>query len=427
MIMNHTQRIKRTIVNLEFGESSPLSKALTSQRTPRILLLIAVIVLSTVAARAQDRPLFRGVADTVLSNWKEYPGAAPGRVARWTYEQGVVLRGMEEAWKQTRDPRYFDYIQQTLDHYVADDGTIRTYRFEEYQLDNILLGRMLLFLYQETKQEKYRKAADLLREQLRKQPRTSEGGFWHKQIYPFQMWLDGLYMAGPFYAEYARTFHETSDFDDIAKQFILIERHTRDPKTGLLYHGWDESRKQRWADTATGHSPNYWGRAMGWYAMALVDTLDYFPAKDPQRSELVAILNRLAAAIAKYQDENTGLWYQVVDRAGSKGNYFESSAAAMFVYALAKGVRENYLPASYARVAEKGYRGMLNQFIQIKPDGMVDFNGTVGGAGLGGNPYRDGSYEYYLSEKVVTNDPKGVGALLLAATEMARAPAKRRS
>jgi len=244
MIMNHTQRIKRTIVNLEFGESSPLSKALTSQRTPRILLLIAVIVLSTVAARAQDRPLFRGVADTVLSNWKEYPGAAPGRVARWTYEQGVVLRGMEEAWKQTRDPRYFDYIQQTLDHYVADDGTIRTYRFEEYQLDNILLGRMLLFLYQETKQEKYRKAADLLREQLRKQPRTSEGGFWHKQIYPFQMWLDGLYMAGPFYAEYARTFHETSDFDDIAKQFILIERHTRDPKTGLLYHGWDESRKQ---------------------------------------------------------------------------------------------------------------------------------------------------------------------------------------
>jgi len=391
-------------------------------KTAPALLLICVSVLSTAA----PKPLFRSVADTVLTIWKDYPGAAPGRTPRWTYEQGVVLRGMEEAWKQTHDQRYYDYIQQTMDRYVADDGTIRTYRPEEYQLDNILLGRMLLFLYQQTKQEKYHKAADLLREQLRKQPRTSEGGFWHKQIYPSQMWLDGLYMAEPFYAEYARTFHETADFDDVAKQFILSEQHTRDPKTGLLYHGWDESRKQRWADPASGHSPNFWGRAMGWYGMALVDTLDYFPANHPQRSALLAILKRTAEAIAKYQDENSGLWYQVLDRAGAKGNYFESSAAAMFVYALAKGAHENYLPASYARVAEKGYRGMLNQFIETRPEGTVDFKGTVSVAGLGGNPYRDGSYEYYLSEKVVTNDPKGVGALLLAATEMARSPLKGR-
>jgi unsaturated rhamnogalacturonyl hydrolase len=389
-----------------------------------LILLIAAFVLSTAVAKTQERPLPRIVADTVITIWKDYPGATPGRPARWTYEQGVVLRGMEEIWKQTHDQRYYDYIQQTMDRYVTDDGTIRTYKMEEYQLDNILLGRMLLFLYKETKQEKYRKAADLLREQLRKQPRTSEGGFWHKQIYPSQMWLDGLYMAGPFYAEYARIFHEDADFDDIAKQFILIERHTRDPKTGLLYHGWDESRKQRWADTATGHSPNFWGRAMGWYAMALVDTLDYFPQNHPQRSALIAILKRLAAATAKYQDERTGLWYQVVDRAGAKGNYFESSAAAMFVYALAKGVHQNYLPGSYSRVAEKGYRGMVDQFIQTRPDGLVDFKGTVSVGGLGGNPYRDGSYEYYLSEKVVTNDPKGVGALLLATTEMGRSPVK---
>jgi unsaturated rhamnogalacturonyl hydrolase len=389
-----------------------------------LILLIAAFVLSTAVAKTQERPLPRIVADTVITIWKDYPGATPGRPARWTYEQGVVLRGMEEIWKQTHDRRYYDYIQQTMDRYVTDDGTIRTYKMEEYQLDNILLGRMLLFLYKETKQEKYRKAADLLREQLRKQPRTSEGGFWHKQIYPSQMWLDGLYMAGPFYAEYARIFHEDADFDDIAKQFILSERHTRDPKTGLLYHGWDESRKQRWADTATGHSPNFWGRAMGWYAMALVDTLDYFPQNHPQRSALIAILKRLAAATAKYQDERTGLWYQVVDRAGAKGNYFESSAAAMFVYALAKGVHQNYLPGSYSRVAEKGYRGMVDQFIQTRPDGLVDFKGTVSVGGLGGNPYRDGSYEYYLSEKVVTNDPKGVGALLLATTEMGRSPVK---
>jgi unsaturated rhamnogalacturonyl hydrolase len=395
-------------------------------RTAAAIFLIAIFVGATSAAKAQDRALARSVADTVITIWKDYPGAVPSRPARWTYEQGVVLRGLEEVWKQTHDRRYYDYIQQTMDRYVTDDGTIRTYKMDEYQLDNILLGRMLLFLYKETKQEKYRKAADLLREQLRKQPRTSEGGFWHKQIYPSQMWLDGLYMAGPFYAEYARTFHEDADFDDIAKQFILAERHTRDPKTGLLYHGWDESRKQRWADAATGHSPNFWGRAMGWYAMALVDTLDYFPPNHPQRSALVAILRRLAEAVAKYQDDNTGLWYQVVDRPGAQGNYFESSAAAMFIYALAKGVRENYLPASYFRVAAKGYRGMLDQFIQTRPDGGVDFKGTVSVGGLGGNPYRDGSYEYYLSEKVVTNDPKGVGALLLAATEMARSPERKR-
>ncbi|HJZ79057.1 MAG TPA: glycoside hydrolase family 88 protein, partial [Pyrinomonadaceae bacterium] len=363
-------------------------------------------------------PLAPRLADTVLTIWKDYPGATAGRPARWSYEQGVVLKGMERAWKQTGDARYLNYIRQAMDLYVADDGTIRTYRREEYNLDNIQLGRMLLFLYGNTKQEKYRKAADLLREQLRKHPRTSEGGFWHKQIYPFQMWLDGLYMAEPFYAEYAATFREDADFDDIAKQFILIERHTRDDQTGLLYHGWDESKQQRWADPTTGRSPNFWGRAMGWYGMALVDTLDYFPRTHPQRAELIAILKRFAAAVARYQDANTGLWYQVVDRAGAKGNYFESSAAAMFVYALAKGVHQNYLPASYLNVAEKGYRGILQQFVETKPNGLVDYKGTVSVAGLGGNPYRDGSYDYYLSEKVVTNDPKGFGACLIAVTEM---------
>jgi unsaturated rhamnogalacturonyl hydrolase len=258
----------------------------------------------------------------VLTIWKDYPGAAAGRTPRWTYEQGVVLLGITQVWKKTGDQKYFDYIKQTLDHYVADDGTIRTYRAEEYNLDNVLLGRMLLLLYRETKAEKYRKAAALVRSQLSKHPRTSEGGFWHKQIYPSQMWLDGLYMAEPFYAEYAATFHEDAAFDDIANQFILVERHTRDEKTGLLYHGWDESKKQRWSDPTTGRSPNFWGRAMGWYGMALVDTLDYFPKTHPKRAELIAILKRLATAVAKYQDQQSGLWYQVVDKAGAKGNYF---------------------------------------------------------------------------------------------------------
>jgi unsaturated rhamnogalacturonyl hydrolase len=384
----------------------------------RVVLLFVVLFVLAAATNAQDGSQSRPAADTVLTIWQDYPGATPERPARWTYEQGVVLLGIARLWKSTGDQKYFTYIKQTLDRYVADDGTIRTYRVEEFNLDNILLGRMVLLLYGVTKEDKYRKAADLLREQLRKHPRTSEGGFWHKQIYPSQMWLDGLYMAEPFYAEYALMFHEDTAFDDIAKQFILIERHTRDEKTGLLYHGWDESRKQRWANPSTGRSPNFWGRAMGWYAMALVETLDYFPRTHPKRAELIAILKRLAVAVAKYQDKKAGLWYQVVDKAGAKGNYFESSAAAMFVYALAKGVHKKYLPASYMRVAEKAYRAMLNQFVETKPNGLVDYKGTVSVAGLGGNPYRDGSYEYYLSEKVVTNDPKGYGAFIMAAAEM---------
>jgi unsaturated rhamnogalacturonyl hydrolase len=386
------------------------------KRAHQFVLVLLALFLFAVAINAQD--MSRRGADTVLTIWKDYPGATPERTPRWSYEQGVVLLGIAHIWKNTGDQKYFDYIRQTMDRYVNDDGTIRTYRVEEFNLDNINLGRMLLFLYGTTKEQKYRKAADLLREQLSKHPRTSEGGFWHKQIYPSQMWLDGLYMAEPFYAEYAATFHEDADFDDIARQFILSERHTRDERTGLLYHGWDESKKQRWADPNTGRSPNVWGRAMGWYGMALVDTLDYFPKDHPKRAELIEILKRLAVAVAKYQDDKAGLWYEVVDKAGAKGNYFESSAAAMFVYALAKGVHQKYLPTEYLRVAEKGYRGMQSQFVETKPNGLVDYKGTVSVAGLGGNPYRDGSYEYYLSEKVVTNDPKGYGAFLLATAEM---------
>ena len=341
-----------------------------------------------------------------------------GYPAKWTYDHGLVLKGIEQVWRNTRDQQYFDFIQHQMDHFVADDGSIRTYSLDDYNLDNLLPGRNLLFLYQITGNEKYRKAATTLREQLKTHPRTSGGGFWHKQIYPSQMWLDGLYMGEPFYAEYAATFHEDAAFDDIAKQFILMERHARDKKTGLLYHGWDESRKQRWSNPETGRSPNFWGRAMGWYAMALVDTLDYFPRNHPQRAELIAILNRLARAVAKYQDARSGLWYQVLDKAGEKGNYLESSAACMFVYALAKGARRGYLPAPYRQIAQKGYRSILKEFVKTDSNGRVNLEGTVSVAGLGGNPYRDGSYEYYLSEKVVTNDPKGVGALLLAATEM---------
>jgi unsaturated rhamnogalacturonyl hydrolase len=358
------------------------------------------------------------MASTVMTIWKDSVAADPDKPEKWSHEQGVLLKGIEGVWLNTGEGRYFNYIQRITDRFINDNGAIRTYQQEDYNIDNVLPGRNLLLLYKVTGLEKYRKAAALLREQLRGQPRTSEGGFWHKKVYPTQMWLDGLYMGEPFYAEYASTFHETADFEDIAKQFILMERHARDAKTGLLSHGWDESRKQRWADPETGRSPNFWGRAMGWYAMALVDSLDYFPKDHPQRVELLAILKRLASAVEKYQEPKSGLWYEVLDKGGEKGNYLEASASCMFVYSLAKSVRQGYLPASHLKVAQKGYRGIEQQFVESAPDGRVNLKGTVSVAGLGGNPYRDGSYQYYLSEKVVTNDPKGVGAFLLASNEM---------
>jgi unsaturated rhamnogalacturonyl hydrolase len=384
----------------------------------RIILISLIAVIGVSSIEAQSRSQSERMAAMAMTRWQNSWGSDPARSERWSYEQGVVLKGIENVWLNTGDGKYFNFIQRSIDRFVNDDGTIKTYRLDEYNIDNINKGKLLMTLYRVTEKEKYKKAADLLREQLKTHPRTNEGGFWHKKIYPYQMWLDGLYMGEPFYAEYAATFHEDAAFDDIAKQFIWMETHARDPKTGLLYHGWDESRQQRWANPQTGLSPNFWARAIGWYAMALVDTLDYFPENHPQRAALVAILNRLALALEKYQQPNSGLWYQVLDKPTEKGNYLEASAACMFVYALAKGVRRGYLPDRYLSISQKGYQGILAQFIKTDTNGQVSLEGTVGVAGLGGNPYRDGSYQYYIGEKTVTNDPKGVGAFLMASSEI---------
>lgn len=377
---------------------------------------LVLFALSPVQAQTV-RPA-EGLAETVMTRWKNSWELQPGRTEKWSYDQGVVLKGMEGLWLNTADGKYFRFIQQSMDRFVNDDGTIRTYAIDEYNIDNINNGKILLLLYKVTGQQKYLKAAALLREQLRTHPRTKEGGFWHKKIYPYQMWLDGLYMGEPFYAEYAAMFHDLSALDDVLDQFRFMENHSADAQTGLLYHAWDESRQQRWADPETGRSPHFWGRAMGWYAMALVDTLDYFPERNERQEMLIKILERLAVAVQKYQEPKSGLWYEVLDKASAKGNYLEASVSCMFTYALAKGVRKGYLPISYLSVARKGYRGIVTRFIKTDPGGQVNLEGTVSVGGLGGNPYRDGSYEYYLSEKVVTNDPKGIGAFLMAANEM---------
>jgi unsaturated rhamnogalacturonyl hydrolase len=379
-----------------------------------ILLLFLVIESS-----AQSLP--EKMAATVMTIWKDSMASQPGRPVRWTYEQGVVLKGIEGLWENTTDKKYFDYIEKSMDLFVQPDGSIRTYKPDEYNIDHVNCGRNLLFLYKVTLKEKYLKAVQLLRNQLRTHPRTAEGGFWHKKIYPYQMWLDGLYMGEPFYAEYAATFHEDTAFNDIAKQFILMEKHARNAKTGLLYHGYDESRQQKWADKKTGVSPHVWGRAMGWYGMGLVDVLEWFPKDHPKRDSLIGILNRFATAITKYQDAKTGLWWDIIDMGGKEKNYVEASASSMIVYALAKGVRLGYLPEKFIAAAKKGYDGIARQFIKTE-NGLVNLHGTVSVSGLGGNPYRDGSYDYYMRERVVVNDPKGVGAFLQAANEMEMLP-----
>jgi unsaturated rhamnogalacturonyl hydrolase len=384
--------------------------------------LPVVLSLTFVASAWPQQPSWsQRVANSTIARWPEGKFVAPGAKWGWNYELATLLNGMDAVWYNTANRAYYQYEKQSIDQLVTPDGSIPTYDAAANSLDNIALGRQLLLLYRVTQDEKYYKAAALLRKQLSAQPRTASGGFWHKQIYPDQMWLDGLYMAEPFYAEYASVFQEPQDFADITKQFSLIEEHARS-QNGLLYHAWDESRKQDWADKTTGTSKIFWARGMGWYMMALVDTLPYYPHDDPGRATLLAILNRTAAAVVRYQDKETGLWYQVLDKPGEKGNYFESSAACMFTYALEKGVRLGYLPQSYASNASRAWQGILSHFVQTDADGSVTITGTVKGIGLGGNPYRDGTYAYYVGSPVGSNDPKGVGAFLLAGTEMELAP-----
>ena len=338
--------------------------------------------------------------------------------AQWHYEHGLLLLAIERVWHATGEAKYWNHVKDTVDLFIAPDGTIRTYNLEEYNLDQINHGRVLFPLYQATGDERYKRAIMLLVQQLASHPRTQSGGFWHKRIYPYQMWLDGIYMAAPFYAEFAHTFNEPGAFDDIAHQITLIEAHTRDPRTGLLYHAWDESKQQRWANPETGCSPNFWGRAMGWYAMAIVDVLDYFPADHPRRAEIIAIFGRLTEALAQVQDEATGLWYQVLDQGGREGNYLETSASCMFTYAIAKAVRMGCLPADWQAVVRRGYQGIVRDLITVDEQGLVTLERTCSVAGLGGNPYRDGSYEYYVSEQVRANDYKGVGPFILASLEL---------
>ena len=379
-----------------------------------LILGITAIASAQIAAPATPA---QKMAATVLQQTK----ATTPATCTWGYEDGFRLDGMAAEWHNNADPALFNYIKSAVDPCIAADGSIVGYKAETHTLDNIEMGRAILFLYRVTSQPKYALAAKFLHNQLDQQPRTPSGGYWHKQIYPNQMWLDGAYMAEPFRAEYAVTFQSPADFDDIAHQLLLMDQHMRDPDSGLLKHGWDESKQMPWADKTTGLSPEVWGRAMGWYSMALVDTLDWFPKDLPQRAALVAALNRTMAAVVKIQDAKTGLWWQVMTHDSEPGNFFEASASCMFAYALAKGVRMDYLPQADEENAKRAWAGIQKQFIVTGPDGTLILQNTVKVGGLGGTPYRAGDFDYYIHEPVVDQDKKGVGAFLLAGSEMEQA------
>ncbi|NDP26879.1 MAG: glycoside hydrolase family 88 protein [Flavobacterium sp.] len=357
-----------------------------------------------------------------LTLMKRYPEAYmidDAKAPKWDYVHALALYSFEELYKKNPDPRYAAYIKNYVDILVQNDGTIKTYELEKYNIDLVLPGRLLFNLYETTKEKRYLTAMQTLKKQLEGQPRTSEGGFWHKQLYTNQMWLDGLYMGEPFYAQYTITFENGKNLDDVAKQFEQIQLHATDPKTGLLYHGWDEKKLMPWANKQTGVSPNFWSRSIGWYMMALVDVLDYFPKDHPKQKELVGYLNTIAASLAKFQDKS-GMWYQVTDQGAKEGNYLESSGTSMFAYSYAKGVNKGYLPAKYKKVANNAFDGLTKQLIKIEADGTITLTQACAVAGLGGNPYRDGSYEYYVNERKKDNDPKATGPFILAALELNR-------
>jgi unsaturated rhamnogalacturonyl hydrolase len=358
------------------------------------------------------------LADSELARFNSTP--------KLDYTVGLFSLSLLKLDSVAPDARYLKFAENAVGALVLPDGKILTYKPGEFQLDSLNPGKTFLALWQITHEERYKIAATILRQQLDTQPRTFDGGFWHKQRYTNQMWLDGIFMGDVFYAEYANLFGETNAFDDVAKQFRLIDEHTYDARTGLNYHGWDAAKIQPWANPITGCSSNFWGRAEGWYAMALVDVLDYLPTNHPARAEILAAFQKTCAGVIKFQDPKTGLWWQVLDQGDRQGNYLEATASAMFVYVLAKGVNKNYLPRADARFAQKGFDGIVKKLIVPDGNGKWSLTQCCQVAGLGGSPSngkpRDGSFDYYVGEPVVINDLKGIGPFILAGIELQQLP-----
>ena len=345
--------------------------------------------------------------------------ARQDKPASWNYIDGCMLTALLEMSRILGDSRYADFVEMFVDSFIGGDGAIRTFESDKQTLDDINEGRVLFPLYEMTGKEKYRLAAENLRKALDNQPRTHQGSWWHKAIYPNQVWLDGIYMAQVFSALYEKHFGQ-GDYSDIISQLRIVRAHMFDEGKHLYYHGYDASRSAFWADKETGLSQSFWLRAMGWYAIALADLAEILP-QGAEQSEVAALLSEMLQGVAAYADEATGMYWQVVDQAGRDGNYLETSGSSMIAYAMLKAARLGILPKEYAAKGQKTFDGIVKTYLTFHDEG-IDLGGICLVAGLGpeNNRRRDGSYGYYISEPIVTNDAKGVAPLVLAYTEIRR-------
>ena len=342
-----------------------------------------------------------------------------GKPTDWNYIDGCMITALLSLGEISGDSRYSDFAEMMIDAFVNDDGSIKSFKPEKHSLDDINEGRVLFDLYRATGKEKYRLAAEFLKRQLDAQPRTEEGNYWHKGIYPNQVWLDGAYMALPFAALYQKHFG-AQDYSDVTRQVRTIRQHMRDEKTGLYYHGYDASRRAFWADPVTGCSQSFWLRAIGWFSVALADLVGILPEGE-ERRELASTFAQLMADVRRFADPQTGMYYQVVDQGGREGNYLESSGSSMIAYAMLKGARLGVLDASFVEQGKKTFDGIVNRCLTFE-NGQLQLDSICLVAGLGpeDNRRRDGSYAYYISEPIVSNDAKGAAPFLLCYTEIKR-------
>ncbi len=341
-----------------------------------------------------------------------------GKVNGWNYIDGCMMAALLSMYKITGQERYYDFVESFLSFYVAEDGSMLGFREEDYNLDNICEGRVLFDVYKKSGKEKYRKAIEILYGQLKRQPRTHEGSFWHKAIYPNQVWLDGLYMGQVFYSRYTTEFGHCQGYQDILNQFRTVRSRMFDPETGLYRHGYDASKTAFWAQE-NGCSQNPWLRSLGWFSAALVDVTENIVGDEAMKAELTGLAQELAHNLLPYIDEATGMLYQVPTQIGREGNYPETSGSAMVAYFYIKGARLGLLDAEYGKRGAAIFRAICDRYL-TETDGKLNLGGICLVAGLGpeNNRRRDGSYEYYISEPVVENDAKGLAPFLMCYTEL---------
>ena len=388
------------------------------KRTATILLGIALLAS---CGKPAPEPMSVRMVRSEMARCQDgtYLDFCEGKI-NWNYTPGLEMKAFLDVYETYGGDDILQYVDDWYGLCIGDDGHVKYYYKGDYTVDKVCPARTLYQLYDDTGKEKYRMAIDSMMTRLLAHPRTSEGAFWHKTVYPYQVWLDGLYMAEPFYTEYTVRYAEDKEaaWADIVNDFVVAARHTYDPATKLYRHAWDETRSMFWCDPETGQSQHCWGRALGWYCMALVEVLEKMPEGTAGRGQLLEILRGIVDVLPSFADPNTGMWYQVLDCPGREGNYLEATCSAMFSYTLLKGVRLGFLDASLEDYARKVYDGLVATFITEDENGLLSINQCCSVGGLGGKDNRMGDYAYYLSEPVRSNDPKGVGPFIWASLEM---------